>query len=181
MMIAIRNFWQNIFGRQEAEAALTKSETAVTTTVNRLDIDIAPNDPLVGYFRTTSGVVDIRQLELDSPALKALRQSNVVLVVPLMSQGELIGLINLGPRLSEQEYSTDDHKLLNDLATQAAPAVRVAQLVRQQQAEAMERGRMDQELKISRLSSARSRRIGRRGRNRLPRRRPRATRRPRRG
>jgi serine phosphatase RsbU (regulator of sigma subunit)/anti-sigma regulatory factor (Ser/Thr protein kinase) len=68
-----------------------------------------------------------------------------------MSQNELIGMINLGPRLSEQEYSTDDHKLLNDLATQAAPAVRVAQLVRQQQAEAIERGRIEQELKIAGL------------------------------
>jgi anti-sigma regulatory factor (Ser/Thr protein kinase) len=45
----------------------------------------------------------------------------------------LIGLINLGSRLSEQDYSSDDHKLLTDLATQAAPALRVAQLVRQQQ------------------------------------------------
>jgi serine phosphatase RsbU (regulator of sigma subunit)/anti-sigma regulatory factor (Ser/Thr protein kinase) len=151
MMIAIRNFWQNIFGNRDNATETKPDNSAVSTTVTRLDLDIAPNDPLVGYFRTTSGVVDIRELELVSPALNALRQANVVLVVPLMSQGELIGLINLGPRLSEQEYSSDDHKLLNDLATQAAPAVRVAQLVRQQQAEAMERGRMEQELKIAGL------------------------------
>ncbi len=40
--------------------------------------------------------------------------------VPLVSQGELIGLLNLGERLSEQEYSTDDQRLLNNLAAQAA-------------------------------------------------------------
>jgi hypothetical protein len=47
--------------------------------------------------------------------------------------GELIGLLILGSRLSQQEYSADDRKLLRDLSTQAAPAVRVARLVRQQQ------------------------------------------------
>jgi serine phosphatase RsbU (regulator of sigma subunit)/anti-sigma regulatory factor (Ser/Thr protein kinase) len=149
MMITIRNFWQNLFGSREIEAAVQPEQTAVSTTVNRIDLNIAPNDPLTTYFRTTPGVVDIRVLELESAALSQLRKAGVVLVVPLMSQGELIGMINLGPRLSEQEYSADDRKLLNDLATQAAPAVRVAQLVRQQQVEALERGRIEQELKIA--------------------------------
>ena len=45
-------------------------------------------------------------------------------------------MLNLGPRLSEQEYSSDDRKLLDNLAAQAAPALRVGQLVREQQAEA---------------------------------------------
>jgi len=68
-----------------------------------------------------------------------------------VSQGELIGLLNLGPRLSQQEYSADDRKLLSDLATQTAPAVRVAQLVRQQQQEAKERERIEQELRVASL------------------------------
>ena len=38
----------------------------------------------------------------------------------LVSQGELIGLLNLGPRRSEQEYNADDRRLLANLATQAA-------------------------------------------------------------
>ena len=148
-MIAIRNFWQNLVGNRTIDSEAVSSQPTMATTVNQIDLYIAPNDPIVAYFRSSSGVVDIRQIDLDSPALSRLREAGVVLVVPLMSQGELIGLINLGPRLSEQEYSTDDRKLLNDLAIQAAPAVRVAQLVRQQQAEAMERGRMEQELKVA--------------------------------
>jgi serine phosphatase RsbU (regulator of sigma subunit)/anti-sigma regulatory factor (Ser/Thr protein kinase) len=71
--------------------------------------------------------------------------------VPLVSQGELIGLLNLGSRLSEQEYSADDRALLSNLATQAAPALRVAQLVRQQKEEARQRERIEQELRIARL------------------------------
>ena len=61
------------------------------------------------------------------------------MVVPLVTQGELIGLLNLGPRLSDQEYSPDDRRLLESLAAQAAPAVRVGQLVREQEAEIRER------------------------------------------
>jgi hypothetical protein len=70
---------------------------------------------------------------------------------PTPERGELVGLLNLGPRLSEQDYSTDDRGLLNTLAVQAAPAVRVAQLVREQRAQARERERIEQELRVARL------------------------------
>ncbi|MDP9293419.1 MAG: SpoIIE family protein phosphatase [Actinomycetota bacterium] len=114
-------------------------------------IDIAPNDPLLAYLQSASGAVDIEALELDSPALAELKASGVKLAVPLVSQGELIGVLNLGPRLSAQEYSSDDRKLLDNLAAQAAPALRVGQLVRQQQAEARTRQRFEQELEVAKL------------------------------
>ncbi len=114
-------------------------------------VDIAPDDPLVAYFQRAAGAVDLDALELDSPALAGLRAAGMRLVVPLVSQGELIGLLNLGPRRSEQDYSADDRKLLNDLAGHAAPAVRVAQLVREQQAEVRQRERIEQELRVAQL------------------------------
>ena len=114
-------------------------------------VEIAENDPILAYLQTAPGAVDLGALELDSPAKDALLAVGVRLVVPLVSQGELIGTLNLGPRLSEQEYSTDDRRLLDNLASQAAPALRVAQLVRQQQAEASERQRMEQELQVAQL------------------------------
>src|ERR687894_1911097 len=115
------------------------------------ELQIAPNDPIVAYFASASGVVEVEKLDLDSPALKAMKAAQIKVVVPLVSQGELIGLLNLGARLSQQEYSADDRKLLNDLATQTAPAVQVAQLVRQQQKQAQERERIEQELRVARL------------------------------
>ena len=114
-------------------------------------VDIAPNDPLLAFMQSASGAVDVEGLELDSPALAALKAAGVKLAVPLVSQGELIGVLNLGPRRSEQEYSSDDRKLLDNLAAQAAPALRVGQLVRQQQAEARTRERFEQELEVARL------------------------------
>ena len=114
-------------------------------------VEIPPNDPILAYFQNASGAVDLDALQLESPAKEAMKEAGVKIVVPLVSQGELIGLLNLGPRLSEQEYSADDRKLLDTLAGQAAPAVRVAQLVRQQEAQARERERVEQELKVAQL------------------------------
>jgi serine phosphatase RsbU (regulator of sigma subunit)/anti-sigma regulatory factor (Ser/Thr protein kinase) len=114
-------------------------------------VEIAPNDPLLAYFQGASEAVDIESLELDSPALRELKAAGVKLAVPLVSQGELIGVLNLGPRLSEQDYSSDDRRLLDNLAAQAAPALRVGQLVREQEAEAATRQRFEQELEVARL------------------------------
>jgi serine phosphatase RsbU (regulator of sigma subunit)/anti-sigma regulatory factor (Ser/Thr protein kinase) len=114
-------------------------------------VDIAPHDPLIAYLVSAPEPVEIAQLRLDTPAVRALKQAGVTLIIPLVSQGELMGLLNLGPRLSEQEYSRDDRRLLSDLATQAAPAVRVAQLVREQKSQERERERIEQELRIARI------------------------------
>jgi serine phosphatase RsbU (regulator of sigma subunit)/anti-sigma regulatory factor (Ser/Thr protein kinase) len=114
-------------------------------------VDIGPNDPLLAYLQSATGAVDVAELELDSPALEAMKAAGIRLAVPLVSQGELIGVLNLGPRLSEQDYSSDDRRLLDNLAAQAAPALRVGQLVREQEAEAATRQRFEQELEVARL------------------------------
>ena len=127
-----------------------------TATVHSVELrtsnsPISQDDPLLNYLLYTQGFIEIEKLDLDSPALKVLKQEGVHITVPLISQGELIGLVNLGPRLSEQDYSTDDRRLLNTLVTQAAPALRVAQLAKQQQAEARQLERMEQELRVARV------------------------------
>ncbi len=114
-------------------------------------IDIPESDALFAYLQAAPGPVDLGRLDLASTALDGLRAAGVALVVPLVTHGELIGTLNLGPRLSEQEYSSDDRRLLGTLAAQAAPAIRVAQLVREQAAEAAERERYEQELKVAQL------------------------------
>jgi serine phosphatase RsbU (regulator of sigma subunit) len=148
-----QGFWQSLFGSEGPEPEKEMPEPAMEAPRQEAgpELEIAPNDPIVAYFASASGVVEIEKLDLDSPALRAMKEADIKMVVPLVSQGELIGLLNLGPRLSQQEYSADDRKLLNDLATQTAPAVQVAQLVRQQQQQAQERERIEQELRVARL------------------------------
>jgi len=153
MTSRLTTFWRRLTGNGQPSPVITADESLpAAPAVDLLPaVDIAPNDPLLAYLHSVNGPVEVGRLQLDSPALAAMKAVGVVLAVPLISQGELIGLINLGGRRSEQEYSSDDRRLLADLATQAAPAVRVAQLVRQQQIQAAERERVAQELKVAAL------------------------------
>jgi serine phosphatase RsbU (regulator of sigma subunit)/anti-sigma regulatory factor (Ser/Thr protein kinase) len=150
MLSIFRKTWQ-VFSRQsepEPVGTLTKSEPLPVQT---LEIDFEDGDPLLAYLERAPGVVEIDKLQLESAGLQALKQAGVKIAVPLVSQGELIGLLNLGPRLSEQDYSSEDRRLLSSLAAQAAPALRVAQLARLQQVEARQRERMEQELRVARV------------------------------
>jgi serine phosphatase RsbU (regulator of sigma subunit)/anti-sigma regulatory factor (Ser/Thr protein kinase) len=112
---------------------------------------LSPSDPLLAYVAQDHPWVELDKVKLDSPAVAALRAEGVQLVAPLISQGDVVGLLNLGPRRSEQEYSHDDLRLLRTLADQAAPALRVAQLVAQQRLEALQRERIEQELRVARI------------------------------
>lgn len=114
-------------------------------------LEIAPDDPIVAHLRQARGAVELAKLELDSPALDSLLASGVALVVPLVTNDQLIGVLSVGPRLSGQEYSAQDRHLLESLAAHATPAVRVGQLVREQQTEIEVRGRFEQELAVARL------------------------------
>ena len=137
--------------KKEAERSAASDKQFVPQPVSTMDFDILPDDPFLTYLLGANGVVEIDRLNLDSSALRELKQAGVKISIPLISQGELIGLLNLGPRRSEQDYSADDRHLLANLATQAAPALRVAELAQQQQVEARRRERLEQELRVARV------------------------------
>ena len=150
------SWFKNLRKKKEPDAqpALVENEEQVpvrVTETSTREVDLPASDPLLAYILSSPGVIEVENLKLDSPTLRELKEAGVRLAVPLVSQGELIGLLNLGPRLSEADYSTDDRRLLNTLSTQAAPALRVAQLARQQQIEARQRERMEQELRVARV------------------------------
>src|SRR5262252_9895868 len=113
-------------------------------------VDIAPDDPIVEYLLHSTAPVDLRSVPTDSPAGASLRGAGMQLLVPLVNQGELVGVLSLGRRRGDTDYSRDDLRLLSSLAAQAAPALRVAQLVREQRAEVEARAQIDQELRVAR-------------------------------
>lgn len=128
---------------------MTTDEAA--TAGNAAVVPIPEHDPLSMLLVSRAAPVRLDELALDSAALRDLRASGVVLLVPLVADGRLLGTINLGPRRSEQEYTTDDRSLLATLASQLAPAVQLATLVRRQEEQAAERERIDQELRVARV------------------------------
>jgi serine phosphatase RsbU (regulator of sigma subunit)/anti-sigma regulatory factor (Ser/Thr protein kinase) len=83
--------------------------------------------------------------------VQSLRDVGTELVVPIIAQSELVGVLSLGPRKGGQSYNSEDRRLLHRLATRAAPALRLAEVMQTHAAQAGERERMAQELRVARL------------------------------
>ena len=113
-------------------------------------IKVAHDDPLIAYVLSYSQTLEIDRLQMDSPVLKEMKIHGTEIILPLASQGELLGLLILGPHLKGEAYSREEFSILNTLAPQVAPALRVAQMVQVQQAQVSEHERIEQELRTAR-------------------------------
>lgn len=139
------------------------------------EVTVTSDDTLINYALRRSSALEIDRLQQDSSLLQHLKADGIEIAVPLTSQGEVIGLLTLGPRLNSdssvfrllrygligmflfllapgmnrQEYTHEDLMLLNSLAAQVAPALRVAQMVQEQQEQVRERERIEQELRTA--------------------------------
>lgn len=140
---------RNLLRRSTPQAAPARAAGATIPTAVIPAVEIPPDDPLYVYCLASPQAIELDRLRLESGALEQLRAEGIRLLVPLVNQGELVGTLQLGARLSDQEYSMDDVGLLNSLAPQAAIALRVAQLAYQQQVEARQRERIEQELRVA--------------------------------
>jgi len=116
-----------------------------------IDVDIAPGDPLLVFLQSAPGPLEIAALPAHSPAVVRMKEQDVRLVVPLVTSGEVVGMLALGARRSERTYSRDDKRLLDSLARYGAPALRLGQLMREQEKEARDRERIEQELHVAQL------------------------------
>ncbi len=97
-----------------------------------------PSDGLAALLDTASGALSRYQIAADprfaraaSSALDTYRALDAEVIVPLRFQGELRGLLLLGPKLADAAYTADDLALLETVADQAAVAVANAQAHRQ--------------------------------------------------
>ncbi|HPO57232.1 MAG TPA: SpoIIE family protein phosphatase [Anaerolineaceae bacterium] len=141
---------RRLFSSETSAYIPVTGQTAAALSPLEYGMEIAADDPIVEYFEKNPNAVELSRLNFSSPTLNRLREAGIALVVPLVSQGEFVGLLNMGPRLSQQDYSHDDRMLLNNLATQVAPALRIAQLVHHQQTQALQRQGLEHELRIAR-------------------------------
>jgi len=134
-----------------AKRAPKRGDGETQTNAAALDIQIDPGDPLLLFLQSAPGPLEIGALPSYSPAVARMKEQDVQVVVPFVTSGELVGLLALGPRLSERTYSRTDRGLLDSLARYAAPALRLGQLMRVQEGEARERERIEQELHVAQL------------------------------
>ena len=139
------------WSRWQASASTSTTCPPWSAQGQRLPFDVAEDDPLLLYLQQHPGTVAVQDLELESPALDAMRAAGIEVVVPLVSQGELIGVLNLGPRRSERPYNLDDRRLLDNLAGKRGGGHPGPHLVRHRAQQAQQRERIDNELKVAQL------------------------------
>ena len=112
-------------------------------------INVSDDDPFMTYVLSHINTLEMNRLQLDSPVLQQMKLRGAEVILPLASQGELLGLLILGLQLKGEAYTRDEFILLDTLAPQVAPALRVAQMVQAQQAQVSEHERIEQELRTA--------------------------------
>lgn len=142
------SFWVRVPGQQEQIGSPPVAHADVDM------IEVAEDDALLTYLLKHPGVTSLDQLELTSPLLVDMQARVMELIVPMVSQAELISMLALGPSQDGTPSTRSDRSLLASLAVQVAPALRVAQMVLFQQQQVRERERIEQELRTATQQSA---------------------------
>jgi phosphoserine phosphatase RsbU/P len=90
-------------------------------------------------------------LALASPnEVSVLDQLKAELLLPLPGRSSLIGVMALGPKLSEEPYSRSDRRLLSSVALQTGLAIENSALVHHLAEESAQRQRISREIEIAR-------------------------------
>jgi phosphoserine phosphatase RsbU/P len=82
--------------------------------------------------------------------LSVLNRLEAELLLPLPGRSSLIGVMALGPKLSEEPYSRSDRQLLSSVALQTGLAIENSALVHKLAQESAQRQRIDREIEIAR-------------------------------
>ena len=84
------------------------------------------------------------------PEVSVLNRLEAELLLPLPGRSSLIGVMALGPKLSEEPYSRSDRQLLSSVALQTGLAIENSALVHHLAEESAQRQRIDREIEIAR-------------------------------
>ena len=110
-------------------------------------------------LRETSRPLRVRHDAPDSPLRREtiseetrakLTELDAELLLPLNGRRELLGVVSLGPKKSEEPYSISDSKLLGAVADQTGLALENSRLMETVAAEVAKRERMHREIEIAR-------------------------------
>ena len=109
----------------------------------RLDLAISPEAPAVGRLRVARSPLSVE----DQAGLEPLQAQ---LLLPLTAKQDLLGFISLGPKKSEEPYSSSDTNLLHTVAAQTGLALENSRLSEAIAHEMAQRELLDREIEIAR-------------------------------
>lgn len=90
--------------------------------------------------------VNLNEMYLPEDEKKMIRECNIVLAVPMFKKEKLVGVLFMGPKLSEKPFSQEDVDLLTTVANQAGIAIENARLLKEE----LEKARLENELNVGR-------------------------------
>jgi serine phosphatase RsbU (regulator of sigma subunit) len=114
-------------------------------------ITLRADDPARATLERATRVMAVERLPEDSETAHLLRAAGLLLALPLVSAGQLEGLMALAARPeSPIGEGSDVRELLEAVASAAAPTLAAARIAHEQEVEARLRERVEQELRTAR-------------------------------
>lgn len=86
------------------------------------------------------------RITVDENEIDWVRENEISVTIPMISQGELVGVLNLGKKQNEDDFSAEDLDILTQASNQTALALQNLSL----QSAYIEKKRMDKELEMAR-------------------------------
>jgi sigma-B regulation protein RsbU (phosphoserine phosphatase) len=163
---SLKRFIHRISGQIESRELLNELGSWVKTTVgispvipfalgNQLAL-LSPfrqNDSDSVIHRIRSGdkffwdeISERSRMTVDENEIDWVRENEIAVTIPMISQGELVGVLNLGKKANEEDFSAEDLDILTQASNQTALALQNLSL----QSAYIEKKRMDRELEMAR-------------------------------
>lgn len=164
---SLKNLVHKISGQIEANEMLKELRSWVNTTtgINPV-IPFALSTPgaLQGPFRYNDSdsvihrirngskffwdeISDRSRITVDENEIEWVRENDISVTIPMISQGELVGMLNLGKKQNDEDFSAEDLDILTQASGQIALALQNLKL----QSVYIDKKRMDKELEMARV------------------------------
>ncbi len=164
---ALKNYIHRISGQIESKELLTELRMWVQSTIGinpvipfalspqlAIGVPFRFNDNESVIHRIRSGdkffwdeISERSRITVDENEIEWVRDNEISVTIPMISQGELIGVLNLGKKSNEEDFSAEDLDILTQASAQTALALQNLNL----QSVYIDKKRMDKELEMARV------------------------------
>lgn len=164
---SLKNLIRNISGQIEANELLNELKNWVNATMGinpvipvavngsrvlQIPFKINESESVIHRIRNGSKffwdeISERSRITVDENEIEWIRDNDISLTIPMISQGELVGMLNLGKKQNEEDFSADDLDILTQASNQIALALQNLRL----QSAYIDKKRMDKELEMARV------------------------------
>jgi sigma-B regulation protein RsbU (phosphoserine phosphatase) len=147
MLIELRNWVQATIGINPVIAFALGPQLSVNSPFRHND-----NESVIHRIRSGNKffwdeISERSRITVDENEIEWIRDNDISVTIPMISQGELIGVLNLGKKSNDEDFSAEDLDILTQASAQTALALQNLNL----QSVYIDKKRMDKELEMARV------------------------------